>query len=317
MKVIDHLLKAQEPLISFEIIPPKRGGDIGSLLSVVEELKQFHPPFIDVTSHPAEVYYDETSEGIMRRVKRKRPGTLGICAVIQHKYGIDAVPHVLCQGFTREETEDFLIELMYAGIQNVLAVRGDENGYVKPLPEGKSRNEYAVDLVGQIRNMNEGKYLTDLLDVAPTTFCIGVGGYAEKHFMAANLKSDVERLRAKVEAGAEYIVTQLFYDNAHYFKFVDMCRAEGIMVPILPGLKVLTSKKQLEDIPRTFYVEIPYELSCAVEGAATKEDVVQIGIDWAAKQVEGLLNANVPAVHFYVMQKAGYVTEVLNKVGYR
>ncbi len=315
MKVIEHLAKANGPLISFEIIPPKRGGDIGSLLAVVEELRQFHPPFIDVTSHPAEVYYDETAEGIMRRVKRKRPGTLGICAVIQHKYGIDAVPHVLCQGFTREETEDFLIELKYAGIENVLAVRGDENGYVKPLPEGKTRNEYAIDLVGQIKNMNQGKYLTDLLDVAPTTFCIGVGGYAEKHFMAANLKSDVERLRAKVAAGAEYIVTQLFYDNSHYFKFVDLCRAEGITVPIIPGLKVLTSKKQLEDIPKTFHVEIPYELSSAIEGVVTVEDVRQIGVDWTVKQVEKLLNANVPAVHFYVMQKAGYVTEVLRKVG--
>jgi len=317
MKVIDHLLKAQEPLISFEIIPPKRDGEIGGLLAVVEELTQFHPRFIDVTSHPAEVYYDETTAGIVRRIKRKRPGTIGICAVIQHKYGIDAVPHVLCQGFTREETEDFLIELQYAGIQNALAVRGDEKGYVKPLPEGKSRNMYAVDLVRQIHAMNEGKYLTDLLDVKPTGFCIGVGGYPEKHFMAANMKRDVERLREKVDAGASYIVTQLFYDNAHYFKFVELCRAEGITVPILPGLKVLSSKKQLEEIALTFHVEIPYELSCAVESAATKEDVVRIGIDWAAKQVEGLLNAKVPAVHFYVMQKAGYVTEVLKKVGYR
>lgn len=317
MKVIEHLTRAKDPLISFEIIPPKRGGDIGSLLQMVEELKQFHPPFIDVTSHPAEAYYDETAEGIMRRVKRKRPGTLGICAVIQHKYGIDAVPHVLCQGFTREETEDFLIELKYAGIQNVLAVRGDENGYVKPLPEGKTRNEYAVDLVGQIQRMNEGKYLTDLLDVVPTRFCIGVGGYPEKHFMAANLKSDVERLRAKVEAGAEYVVTQMFYDNSHYFKFVDLCRAEGITVPILAGLKVLTSKRQLEDIPQTFFVEIPYELSKEVGVAVSVEDVRKIGVDWAVKQVEGLLNRQVPAVHFYVMQNGRYVTEVLNKVGYK
>lgn len=317
MKVIEHLTRAKDPLISFEIIPPKRGGDIGSLLQMVEELKQFHPPFIDVTSHPAEAYYDETAEGIMRRVKRKRPGTLGICAVIQHKYGIDAVPHVLCQGFTREETEDFLIELKYAGIENVLAVRGDENGYSKPLPEGKTRNVYAVDLVGQIRAMNEGKYLTDLLDVVPTRFCIGVGGYPEKHFMAANLKSDVERLRAKVEAGAEYVVTQMFYDNSHYFKFVDLCRAEGITVPILAGLKVLTSKRQLEDIPQTFFVEIPYELSKEVGVAVSVEDVRKIGVDWAVKQVEGLLNRQVPAVHFYVMQNGRYVTEVLNKVGYK
>lgn len=317
MKVIDHLAQATKPLISFEIIPPRRGGDIGSLLAVVDDLKQFHPRFIDVTSHPAEVYYDETPYGIMRRVKRKRPGTLGICAIIQHKYGIDAVPHVLCQGFTCEETEDFLIELKYTGIENVLAVRGDENGYVKPLLEGRTRNEYAIDLVRQIQHMNQGKYLTELLDVSSTDFCVGVGGYPEKHFMAANLKSDIERLKAKVEAGADYIVTQLFFSNEHYFTFVSLCRSEGITVPIIPGLKVLTSRKQLEGMPKTFYVEIPYELSSAVESAATVKDVERIGVEWTMKQVEGLLNANVPAVHFYVMHNAGYVVDVLRRVGYK
>ncbi len=238
MKVIEHLEKAKEPLISFELIPPKRGGDIKSLLAVLEDIAKFNPPFIDITSHAAEVVYEETTHGIQKKIKRKRPGTLGICALIQNKYNIDAVPHILSKGFTREETEDFLIELSYLGIENVLAIRGDDSGYEKPIPQGKSANHFAVDLVSQIVAMNKGHYLEEnLLDAKPSSFCVGVSGYPEKHFEAPNIQTDVKFAKAKVDAGAEYIVTQMFYDNKVYFKYIEECRKIGIKVPDYSRIK--------------------------------------------------------------------------------
>ena len=314
MKVIEHLEKARSPLISFELIPPKRGGDIKGLLSVLDDIAKYNPPFIDITSHAAEVIYEETSTGIQKKVKRKRPGTLGICALIQNKYNIDAVPHVLTKGFTREETEDFLIELDYLQIQNVLAIRGDDSGYEKPIPEGKSKNRYASELVSQIMNMNRGKYLEDsLLDARPTDFCVGVSGYPEKHFEAPNLKTDVKFIKEKVDAGADYVVTQMFYDNKYYFKFVDQCREIGIKAPIIPGLKILTSKAHLTSVPKNFYINIPDGLSDEVM-TAKPEHVTDIGIEWAAKQVEELLNQNVPSVHFYIMQNSKPIVKLMEKL---
>lgn len=314
MKVIEHLEKAKNPLISFELIPPKRGGDIKGLLSVLDDIVKYNPPFIDITSHAAEVIYEETSTGIQKKVKRKRPGTLGICALIQNKYNVDAVPHVLTKGFTREETEDFLIELDYLQIQNVLAIRGDDSGYEKPIPEGKSKNRFASELVSQIMNMNHGKYLEDsLLDARPTDFCVGVSGYPEKHFEAPNLKTDVRYVKEKVDAGADYVVTQMFYDNAHYFKFVDQCREIGIKVPIIPGLKILTSRAHLTNVPKNFYINIPDELSDEVM-AAKPEHVLDIGVEWAAKQVEELLNKNVPSVHFYIMQNSKPIIKLMERL---
>lgn len=314
MKVIEHLDRAKEPLISFELIPPKRGGDINSLLSVLEDIVKYRPPFIDITSHAAEVYYDETPSGIKKIVKRKRPGTLGICALIQNKYNIDAVPHVLTKGFTREETEDFLIELNYLGIQNVLAIRGDDSGYNKPIPAGKSINLYASDLVKQMVDMNHGKFLEEnLLDAKPTEFCIGVSGYPEKHFEAPNLKTDIKYIKQKIDAGAEYVVTQMFYDNKYYFDFVDLCTQMGITAPIIPGLKILTSKVQLHTIPKNFYVNIPEELADEVSNAKP-EHVLDIGIEWAAKQVEELLNKNVPSVHFYIMQNSKPIIKLMERL---
>jgi methylenetetrahydrofolate reductase (NADPH) len=311
LRVTEHLERAKQPLISFEIIPPLRGGNVRNLMGLIEDLVEFHPPFIDITSHAAEVFYEETQAGIQRRVKRKRPGTMGVCALIQNKYGIDAVPHVLCHGFTREETEDFLIELRYLGIDNVLAVRGDDSGYQKPLRDGRSANRYACDLVAQIDAMNHGRYLAeDLLDAEPSKFCIGVGGYPEKHFEAPNIGTDVRHLKAKVQSGAEYVVTQMFFDNRHYFAFVDACRAEGITVPIIPGLKILSARGQLSSLPRNFYVEIPAALTDAV-AAASDEEVLEVGVAWGRKQVEELLARGVPAVHFYVMQSAAAVKQVM------
>jgi len=314
MKVIEHLAKAHNPLISFEIIPPKRGGDIKSLLSVIEDIMEYHPPYIDITSHAAEVSYEETPDSIKVKVKRKRPGTLGICALIQNKYNVDAVPHILCQGFTREETEDFLIEIQYLGIENVLAIRGDEPSYQKPVTLGRTVNLYAVDLVRQISNMNRGVYLEDsLLDAKPSDFCIGVGGYPEKHFESPNLKTDIRFIKAKVDAGANYVVTQMFFDNQVYFRFVEACRTEGITVPIIPGLKILISKNNLSSIPRNFYINIPEELAEEVH-KADPEHVPEIGVNWAVKQVEELLNNNVPAIHFYIMQNSQPIKLLMKKL---
>ena len=288
MKVIEHLERAKEPLISFEIIPPLRGGDVRNLMALIEDLVEFRPPFIDITSHAAEVFYEETAAGIQRRVKRKRPGTMGVCALIQNKYGIDAVPHVLCRGFTREETEDFLIELRYLGIDNVLAVRGDDSGYQKPLREGRSANRFATDLVTQIDAMNHGRYLADdLLDAEPSSFCIGVGGYPEKHFEAPNLAADVRQLKAKIAAGASYVVTQMFFDNTKYFAFVERCRAEGITVPIIPGLKPLTTRKHIAFIPKTFHLDLPVAFSNEL-AKAPESEVLGVGVAWGRKQVEEL-----------------------------
>lgn len=313
MKVTEHLAQAKRPLISFELIPPKRGGNVRDLMTVIDDLMAHSPPFIDITSHPAEVVYDETPEGIQRTIKRKRPGTLGVCALIQNKYDVDAVPHVLCNGFTQQETEDFLIELRYLGIDNVLAIRGDDSGYRKPLTGGRTRNVYAKDLIEQVAAMNRGKYLDAYLDAAPTEFCVGCSGYPEKHFESPNLESDIRRTKEKVDAGAEYIVTQMFFDNRRYFRYVEACRAAGITVPIIPGLKVLTAKRQLKSIPRTFHCEIPEAFSKEVEGA-DKKHVFEIGVQWAVQQTRELLDKGVPSVHFYVMSSAKAANSVLKQL---
>ncbi|MGD9489440.1 MAG: methylenetetrahydrofolate reductase [NAD(P)H] [Calditrichaceae bacterium] len=314
MKVTEHLDKAKNTLISFEIIPPKRGGDIKSLLSLVDDLAKHQPPFIDITSHAAEVIYEETPESIKRKVKRKRPGTLGICALIQKKYNIDAVPHILCNGFTREETEDFLIDLQYLEIENILAIRGDETTYKKPLLNGRTSNNYAVDLVSQVNDMNAGRYLEEnLLDARASNFCIGVGGYPEKHFESPNLDTDIRFLKEKIDAGAEYIVTQMFFDNNAYFKFVDRCRTAGITVPIIPGLKIVTSKNNLTSLPRNFYINLPSELTDQIM-EAKNEHVLEIGVEWTARQVEELINKKVPAVHFYIMQNSKPINMLLKRL---
>lgn len=313
MKVTEHLERATRPLISFEIIPPLRGGDVQGLLQLIDDLVHHDPPFIDITSHAAEVVFEETPSGIQRKVKRKRPGTLGVCALIQNKYNVDAVPHVLCQGFTRQETEDFLIELRYLGIDNVLAVRGDDSGYRKPLDHGRSANEYAVDLIRQINDMNHGKYLEDLLDADPSGFCIGASGYPEKHFEAPNLVTDVRRVKEKVDAGAHYVVTQMFFDNRHYFHFVEECRRQGIEVPLIPGLKVINSKKQLKTIPSNFYCEIPSALADEIE-AATPEQVIEVGVEWTLAQAQELIDKGVPSVHFYIMQNSQAINSLLPRL---
>ena len=313
MKVIEHLSQSKEPPISFEIIPPRRGGSLESLMKLVSELAVHKPPFIDITSHPAVISYEDGPEGLRRVVKRKRPGTLGVCALVQHKFGIDAVPHVICRGFSKEETEDFLIELHYLGIDNVLAIRGDDNGYDKPMRDGRSNNPFARDLVEQLSEMNNGRYLDRNQSSDPTSFCIGVSGYPEKHFEAPNMTEDLKHLKAKVDAGAEYIVTQMFFNNEHYFRFVDNCRAMGITVPIIPGLKILSSQRQLSVLPKTFWCELPEELVAKARSVDPK-DIVKVGIEWTVKQSKELLKEGAPSLHYYVMQNTRSVGEVLKRL---
>ena len=312
MKVTEHLEKASKPFISFEIIPPMRGGHIKDLLDLISDLAKFNPPFIDITSHAAQVFYDETPEGLKRKSIRKRPGTLGICALIQKKYNIDAVPHVLCNGFTREETEDLLIDLQYLEIENLFAIRGDDT--IKKITDGRTVNKYAVDLVKQINAMNKGKYLEeDILDARAADFCIGVAAYPEKHFEAPNLDTDIQYLKQKIEAGAKYIVTQMFYNNASFINFEKKCRKAGIKVPIIPGLKIITSKNNLNTLPRNFHIDLPTDLTREIMKHDSK-DIHEIGVEWAYQQAKELLAKGVPAIHFYVMQNSRVINKLMEKL---
>jgi methylenetetrahydrofolate reductase (NADPH) len=313
MKVTEHYDKAKDPLISFEIIPPKRGGSVSRVFETLDGLRKYRPPFIDVTSHAAEAYYEELADGaVKRRIRRKRPGTIGLCAAIKHRYNVDPVPHLICKGFTKEETEDALIELNYLGIQNVLAIRGDDHGYTKPVQKDRSINEYAVDLVRQVRRMNKGVYLEELMDAQATDFCIGVGGYPEKHIQAPNMAFDIARLKEKVDAGADYIVTQMFFDNEYFFRFVELCRDAGIMVPIVPGLKIFTSPRHLTTLPQIFHLTIPEELTAEV--GIRPEHALDIGVEWAVKQCRELLDYGVPGLHFYVMGNPDPAIRVIDQL---
>ena len=313
MKVIEHIEKAKDPIFSYEIIPPKRGTSVQEITDIVKDLTPFNPPYIDVTSHSAEAYYEENDKGdVKRHIRKKRPGTISICGIIQNRFKIDTVPHLLCRGFTREETEDAIIELNYLGIHNMLAIRGDETNYQKPVQSGRSVNVYASDLVKQMNDLRSGIYMDEIINADPIYFCIGVGGYPEKHFEAPNLKKDIEYLKQKVDAGADYIVTQMFFNNDDFFNFETECRNAGIEVPIIPGIKILGSEKQLKSIPKNFYVNIPTALSDEVDEAP--KYAKEIGINWCTKQCEGLLNNGVKNIHFYIMSGAAGITEVLKKI---
>jgi methylenetetrahydrofolate reductase (NADPH) len=313
MKVTEHYDRATEPLISFEIIPPKRGGSIAQVFETLDKVQKFRPPFIDITSHAAEAEFIDLGNGTMkRRVKRKRPGTIGLCAAIKHRYNVDPVPHLICKGFTKEETEDALIELNYLGIENVLAIRGDDHAAFKPQNKDRATNNYAIDLVKQIKAMNCGVYLEELMDAVPTNFCIGVGGYPEKHDEAPNMKWDLQKLKEKVDAGADYIVTQMFFDNQVYFDFVKSVRDMGINVPIIPGLKVLTTTQHLFRLPKIFNINLPTDLSDAVD--SDPQNVRAIGEEWAKKQCQELLDFGVPGLHFYIMSDPSAAVSVIESL---
>jgi methylenetetrahydrofolate reductase (NADPH) len=314
MHVTEHLDKARDTLFSFEIIPPPRGKTVKDIIDIVEQIAPVNPPFIDVTSHMAEATYDEQPDGsIKRRVKKKRPGTISICGIIQNRYGIDTVPHLLCAGFTREETEDAIIELNYLGIHNVLAIRGDESNYHKVLAQGRTRNVYARDLVKQLVDLRSAKFLDDIANSEAIDFCVGVGGYPEKHIEAPNLKTDIRYLKEKVDAGADYVVTQMFFDNDYYRSFVAACREAGITVPIIPGIKLIDSVRQLSSLPKHFHVNLPDDLVDEIH--ETPGQVKEIGARWARRQVEELVDEGVPCVHFYVMSDARPAVKIIQGLG--
>lgn len=313
MHVIEHLNRARGPLFSFEIVPPPRGTSVQQIIEVVEALQPLNPPWIDVTSHSSQSHYRERPDGtIERKTYRKRPGTLGICGIIQNRFRIDTVAHILCLGFTREETEDALIELSFLGIHNVLALRGDKPNFQKEVRRDRSVNEYAADLVQQLGEIKEGKFIEDLEGTSGLDFCVGVAGYPEKHYECPNLKTDIMFLKKKVDAGAQYIVTQMFFDNQRYFEFVKLCREAGITVPIIPGLKVLRSVAQLKSLPRTFHIDIPEEL--AGEILASPQHAETIGQQWALRQSEELLNFGCPAIHYYVLNDSKLVVPLVEKL---
>ncbi len=303
MKITEHLKSAKNTLFSIEILPPLKGKSIHSIFDGIDPLMEFKPAFVDVTYHREEYIYKKRDGGYLEKVSiRKRPGTVGICAAIMNKYDVEAVPHIICGGFTREETENALIDLQFLGIDNVLALRGDsiktESNFV-PEPGG---HNYAIDLVKQIKGMNAGVYLDDeMKDAAPTNFCMGIAGYPEKHFEAPNLYSDMKWLKEKVAAGADYIVTQMFFDNKKYFEFVDLCRQNDINIPIIPGLKILSSRAQLIALPKIFHIDLPQDLFVELERCKDDKAVREVGIKWCIEQSKELKKQGVPCLHYYTM----------------
>ncbi|MEO6069674.1 MAG: methylenetetrahydrofolate reductase [NAD(P)H] [Chitinophagaceae bacterium] len=316
MHVIDHIKEGKSALVSFEVLPPLKGKDIKSLWQHLDPLVEFNPAFINVTYHRSESMFKRKADGTFDKIEvRKRPGTVGICAAIMNRYKVDAVAHLICGGFSKQETEDALIDLNFLGIDNVLVLRGDaprNETYFEPEPGG---NHNALELLQQVMNMNNGIYLEDdLKNAVKTAFCIGVAGYPEKHFESPNLQTDLHYLKAKVDAGAEYITTQMFFDNNKYFDFVKNCKEAGIDVPIIPGLKPITTKKQLTVIPRTFHVDIPEALSSEVLKCKTDEEVEIVGTEWLLQQSKELKAAGVPVLHYYTLAKPHVIVNVVKEI---
>jgi methylenetetrahydrofolate reductase (NADPH) len=316
MKITDHIKEAKSTLFSFEILPPMKGADISELWKGIDPLIDFKPSFIDVTYHREDFVLKRRPDGSYDRVAtRKRPGTVAICAALQHKYKIDAVPHLICGGFTKEDTENALIDLHFLGIDNVLALRGDarkgENGFV-PEPGG---NKNALDLIHQIENMNAGIYLDEeLSNTHVTNFCAGAASYPEKHMDAPNMESDMKFLKRKVDAGAKFLITQMFFDNSAYFTFVDKCRENGITIPIIPGIKPITSEKQLYTLPKLFNIQIPVELTNEIDNCKNPEQIKAAGVEWAAAQCKELMAKGAPVLHFYTMGKSAETRAICERI---
>lgn len=315
MKVTDHINAAKDTLFSFEILPPLKGKSIQSIFDGIDPLMEFKPKFINVTYHREEFIYKERENGLLEKIAiRKRPGTVGICAAIMNKYDVDAVPHLICGGFNKEETENALIDLQFLGIDNVLALRGDSiktESNFRPHPNGHS---YAVDLIKQIGEMNNGNYLIEDIKLEPTDFCIGAAGYPEKHFEAMNLTTDLQYLKDKVDAGASYIVTQMFFDNKKFFDFVNACRAIGIKVPIIPGLKPLKTLNHISFLPKFFHIDYPEDLSKELLRCKSNADVEALGTAWGIEQSKELKSAGVPCIHYYTMSNSSQVKTIAHEV---
>ncbi|AUC75289.1 methylenetetrahydrofolate reductase [NAD(P)H] [Olleya sp. Bg11-27] len=317
MKVTEHITKGEgKTQFSFEILPPLKGQHIQSVFDNIDPLMEFKPPFIDVTYHREEYVYKDLGDGLLKKqVVKKRPGTVGICAAIQNRYNVDAIPHILCGGFSKEDTENFLIDLDFLNIENVMALRGDAvktETYFTPEKDG---NAFASDLVKQVSELNHAKYLDEsLLNCSATNFCIGVGAYPEKHMEAPSLDSDIHFLKKKIKNGAEYVVTQMFFDNEKYFQFVDKCRAEGITVPIIPGLKPISTRKQLNIIPHRFHVDLPEALIKAIIKCKTNAEVRQVGVEWCIQQSRELEKSGIPLLHYYSMGKSDNIKAIAEAI---
>lgn len=316
MQVIEHLAKAKDTLVSFEVLPPLKGKTIAYIYEHLDPLMEFNPSWINVTYHRSETIILMNSVGVEEKVDvRKRPGTVGICAAIMNHYNVDAVPHIICGGFSKRETEDALIDLQFLGIDNVLVLRGDaEKGQKTFVPEHNG-NKQAIELLKQVVGLNNGVYLDkDIINGSKSNFCMGVSGYPEKHFEAPSMEFDLQKAKEKVDAGAQYIMTQMFFDNKKYFEYVDACRSIGINVPIIPGLKPITNKKQLTILPTIFYVDIPTDLSAAMLAATTDEACEQVGTEWLIQQSKELKAAGVPVLHYYTLGKPKVVKDVVSAV---
>lgn len=315
MKVTEYIQKRKDTIFSFEIIPPLKGKGIEDLCAGIDPLMEFNPPFINVTYHREEYEYKKMGNGLLKKVSiRKRPGTVGICAALMNRYKVDAIPHIICGGFTKEETESALIDLKFLGVDNILALRGDPMKNEAAFVPTEGGNAYALDLIGQISEMNNGQYLYEETKNSPSNFCIGTAGYPEKHFEAMNLSSDLKNLKKKVDAGAEFIVTQLFYDNEKFFDFVSKCRDIGIDVPIIPGIKPITNLRHLSFIPKFFHVNFPEAFSNELEKCKNDEEVKQVGIEWTTAQCKELVKADIPVIHFYTMGKGQAVKNIAKEI---
>jgi methylenetetrahydrofolate reductase (NADPH) len=316
MQVIEHLAKAKDTLVSFEVLPPLKGKTIAYIYEHLDPLMEFKPSWINVTYHRSETIIRTNAAGVEEKVDvRKRPGTVGICAAIMNHYNVDAVPHIICGGFSKRETEDALIDLQFLGIDNVLVLRGDaEKGQKTFVPEHNG-NKQAIELLKQVVGLNNGIYLDkDIINGSKSNFCMGVSGYPEKHFEAPSMEFDLQKAKEKVDAGAQYIMTQMFFDNKKYFEYVDACRSIGINVPIIPGLKPITNKKQLTILPNIFYVDIPSDLSTAMLAATTDEACEQVGTEWLIQQSKELKASGVPVLHYYTLGKPKVVKDVVAAV---
>lgn len=316
MKLTEHIQHAKDTLVSFEVLPPLKGKTIATLYDHLDPLMEFKPSWINVTYHRSETMFKKKADGTFEKVDvRKRPGTVGICAAIMNHYKVDAIPHIICGGFTKRETEDALIDLDFLGIDNVLVLRGDAAKNESAFEAEKEGNKYAIDLLHQINNMNNGIYLDeDIKNGGKTSFCMGVAGYPEKHFEAPNLEIDLLKLKEKVDAGAEYIMTQMFFDNQKFYDFVKACRDMGIHVPIIPGLKPITNKKQLSVLPRIFHVDIPTDLSNEIMKCKTDVDCEKVGAEWLVQQSRELKKFGVPVLHYYTLGKPKVIWNVVKEV---
>ena len=317
MKVIDILNSSQHPFASFELVPPLKGSDVTRLYDSIDPLMEFEPPFINVTCHRDEVEYVPNSDGTYTKMTlAKRPGTVAIVAAIMRRYPqLEIVPHVICGGASRSKVENELLDLHFLGIQNVVALRGDAipgQRFFIPEPDGFS---HSSELVGMIHNLNQGQYLDPTVkNGLPTNFCVGVAAYPEKHYEAANLDTDIEHLKEKVEAGADYIVTQMFFDNSQDFRFVEQVRKAGITVPVIPGLKPISSQRQIDLLPRSFHIDIPQALVSELSKTKSPLDAYQVGIEWAIEQSRDLLANGAPAIHYYTMAKTDNVRQIVKAV---